>query len=602
MPNVHEPVLVNTIGHSAGALIFAIFIALLLRQYGWSTLRRGGLSVAAATLALLWNAGSVLALTLGGAPEWQAAVMSLSFSALSLLPAVLLHVSLESRSPRLVMAGYILGLAAAGVHSWEVVSPVPELHRLGLRLITGGFFVLTLAAAASLAFHGGRSRIAPSRLLATMCLALFSLSFAHFHGSGEHLGSSTEVLLHHAGIPLALFILLQDYRFVLLDAFVRFLANALLAAGMTFLIVQAAIRLEPVYGNGASPLPQALLLVALGGLLIAFAVLRNGLQAWLGRVVFRRPDGGKLLATLRAHPGISSEPGYLPWAVAELARAMESERHELVADEPGAAREEWVEAEVTVRLSKGGARRLLLGRRRGGRRYLSEELALLGRAAAAIAEEVEDFRAAEMQHLVAQAELRALQAQINPHFLFNALNTVYGIIPREAAGARATVLNLAEIFRYLLRSDSTYIPLAEEVRIIRAYLEVEKLRLGARLETEIEVEEHAGRALIPVLSVQPLVENAVKYGVASHAGFGRVRLSAHAAGESVTVRVENTPGTHGRVAAHSGFGLGLANVRRRLKLCFGPEADVTVRHEDDRTVVEFSVPFEHRAAAEVRGK
>lgn len=602
MPNLHEPVLVNTIGHSAGALVFAIFIALLLRQYGWSALRRGGLSIAAATLALLWNAGSVLALTLGGAPEWQAAVMSLSFSALSLLPAVLLHVSLGSGNQRLVLAGYILGLAAAGMHFWEVVSPVPELHRLGLRLITGGFFLLTLTAAASIAFRGGRTRVAPSRLLATMCLALFSLSFVHFHGGGDHLGSSTEVLLHHAGIPLALFVLLQDYRFVLLDAFVRFLANALLAAGVTFLVVQAAVRLEPVYGGGANPLPQALLLVALGGLLIVFAVLRNGVQAWLGRVVFRRPDGARLLATLRSHPGISSEPGYLPWAAAELARAMESERHELVPDETGTPREEWVEAEVTVRLSKGGAQRLLLGRRRGGRRYLSEDLALLGRAAAAVAEEVEDFRAAEMQHLVAQAELRALQAQINPHFLFNALNTVYGIIPREAAGARATVLNLAEIFRYLLRADSTYIPLAEEVRIIRAYLEVEKLRLGARLETEIEVDEAAGRALIPVLSVQPLVENAVKHGVASHAGLGRVRLSAHAAGDTVMVRVENTPGTHGRAAAQSGFGLGLANVRRRLQLCFGPDAAVTVRHEDDRTVVEFSVPLEHRAATEVPAK
>ena len=89
-----------------------------------------------------------------------------------------------------------------------------------------------------------------------------------------------------------------------------------------------------------------------------------------------------------------------------------------------------------------------------------------------------------MNRLVSQAELRALQSQINPHFLFNALNTLYGTIPREAAGARRMVLNLAEIFRYFLQSDKTFVPLAQEMQIVRAYLEVEQLRLGDRLSVE----------------------------------------------------------------------------------------------------------------------
>jgi two-component system, LytTR family, sensor kinase len=599
MPNVHEPVLLNAVSHAAGALIFAIFIGLLLRQHGWNTLRRGGLSVLAASLAVVWNAGSVVGVALAGAPEWQSAlVAATSFSAISLLPAVLFHLSLGAQPRGLVGAGYVLALAAVGMHCWEVVAPQPGLHRLGLAVITGGFFLLTALAAARIAFGGRRARIAPSRLLATMCLALFSLSFVHFHAGVEHVASVTEVLFHHAGIPLALFILLQDYRFVLLDAFARFLANALLASLVTFGGIQAALRLGPLYGEGANPVPQALLLVGLCGVLIGFAVLRNAVQEWLGRAVFRRPGVEKLLAALRPHAGIRTEAEYLPWAAAQLARAVESERFELAADEPGAAREEWVEAAVPLRLSKGDVRCLLLGRRRGGRRYLSEDLALLRRAADAVAEEVEGFRALEMQHLVAQAELRALQAQINPHFLFNALNTVYGVIPREAAGARATVLNLSEIFRYMLQSDSTFIPLAEEVRIVRAYLEIEKLRLDKRLEAEIDVDETAGRALIPVLSVQPLVENAVKHGVAAHAGPGRVRLIARVEGDRAVIRVENTHGPRGMAAAHPGFGVGLANVRRRLQLCFGPDTEVTVRHEDERTVVEFAVPLERRAAVE----
>src|SRR6202035_5000156 len=121
----------------------------------------------------------------------------------------------------------------------------------------------------------------------------------------------------------------------------------------------------------------------------------------------------------------------------------------------------------------------------GGRRYLSEDLQALSRLTAAIVEQVERFRNSEMQRLVSQAELRALQSQINPHFLFNALNTLYGTIPREASTARRIVLNLADIFRYFLQSDKTFVPLAQEMQIVRAYLEVEQSRLGNRLHVDI---------------------------------------------------------------------------------------------------------------------
>ena len=124
------------------------------------------------------------------------------------------------------------------------------------------------------------------------------------------------------------------------------------------------------------------------------------------------------------------------------------------------------------------------------------------RAAAEIAEQVESLRQQEMHRLVDQAELRALQSQINPHFLFNALNTLYGTIPREAAGARRIVLNLAEIFRYFLQTDKTFVPLANEMEIVRAYLELEQLRLGSRLRVEIEVDEAALAVPIPILSVR----------------------------------------------------------------------------------------------------
>jgi LytS/YehU family sensor histidine kinase len=199
-----------------------------------------------------------------------------------------------------------------------------------------------------------------------------------------------------------------------------------------------------------------------------------------------------------------------------------------------------------------------------------------------------------MQRLVSQAELRALQSQVNPHFLFNALNTIFGIIPREAAGARRAVLDLADIFRYFLQSEKTLIPLSEELKIVRAYLDIERLRLGPRLQTLIKVEKGAEQTLIPILSVQPLVENAVKHGLAIRQGAGWLRLTASSADHSLIITVEDSgsgPRSQGPAEGQTGAGVGLANVTRRLQLCFGPDAGVSVLQGDFGTRAQFSVPL-----------
>ena len=269
----------------------------------------------------------------------------------------------------------------------------------------------------------------------------------------------------------------------------------------------------------------------------------------------------------------------------------------LAEDEPWLERDarwNWAEAVVPIRLSQQDVRYLLLGRRRGGRRYLSEDIRALNYLARIVSGEVERFRSAEMQRLVCEAELRALQSQINPHFLFNALNTIYGIIPREAAGARRTVLNLSDIFRYCLQSDKILIPLSEELKIVRAYLEIERLRLGSRLQTAIEVEKGSEQTLIPILSIQPLVENAVKHGLTTSLGEGWLRLTASSANHSVTITVEDSgPNARSRDSdeRQTGAGVGLANVTRRLQLCFGPDAGVNMLQGDFGTRVQFSVPL-----------
>jgi two-component system LytT family sensor kinase len=214
------------------------------------------------------------------------------------------------------------------------------------------------------------------------------------------------------------------------------------------------------------------------------------------------------------------------------------------------------------------------------------------RLASAIIQQVERFRSEELKRLATQAELRALQAQINPHFLFNAFNTLYGTIDRTSIEARRLVLNLTEIFRYFLQGDRSVILLSEELRIIKAYLEIEALRLGDRLRTDIDVPESALSAMIPILCLQPLVENAVKHGVAAKAGPGRISLRAHTQGASLHITVEDSSlgvagsGTH----SHDGSGVGLANVRRRLDLSYGVSASLNVSRGSTGSIVTLVIP------------
>jgi signal transduction histidine kinase len=431
--------------------------------------------------------------------------------------------------------------------------------------------------------------------------------------------------VHHAGIPLALFVLLRDDRFVLLDAFIRFLTNVFLAAALTFAAIRAASRIASADNNVTlSPSREVLLALGLFLLLIVFALLRTRVQSWLTRAVFRRPDLDGAIQRLRTGPAVSSdESEYLLWAAGEIGKFMIANEVQLVSrhalhatagiedsldsipvnDVPGLRRTpglDWAQALVPLRLSSGDVQYLVLGRRKGGRRYLSEDLKALNRLAATVVEQVDRLRTSEMQRLVTQAELRALRSQINPHFLFNALNTLYGIIPKEAPDARNTVINLADIFRYFLQTEKMLIPLSTEIEIVKAYLEIESLRLGPRLRTDIQIDDAALPELIPSLSVQPLVENAIKHGIAVNPNPGWLRLRAQAEGDFVRITVQDSgsgiPGP-GEEVRNPGAGVGLSNVEKRLELCYGPDCDLSIDSSSSGTTVQFRVPAAKPAKA-----
>ena len=635
MDGVNESFLVNTLGHSAGVVLFGIFLYLLIQDRASRRLTGSRKPILAAALALAWNVASLLVLGSGARGGVFSNLMAaLGFSVLSLLPAVLFDLSIPGRYRALVRAGYALSAVAIGLHLLELLrlELFGQAHYWGLLLITIGFGTLTAIAAIGSLIRGegtvGTHRATISRLVATMSLFLLAMSFVHFgNGHGTQLWSQ-ELAFHHAAIPLALLILLQDYRFVLLDAFLRFLANAALAAVFTAGLFQ--LRRLPSWPGG--PYGQGLELVATCLGLVLFALLRGRLQSLLTKLIFRTPDLEGQLRALKFP--LQDEAEYLRTAAAAVGVALGAEaavsenaalaeldlhRPLLASDLPrnhpaadyqahhGHALD--VQAIIPLRLVAGNAHYLFLGRRSGGRRYLSEDLQALARGAAIIVDQLERFRESETRRLVAQAELRALQSQIHPHFLFNALNALYGIIPREAKGARETVLNLADIFRYFLETRKAFLPLAEELHIVRAYLAVERLRLGAKLSVDIDVDPEALTVEIPVLSLQPLVENAVKHGIAPNPEGGSVRVEAHlkkSTGDSpgrLRITVRDTGA--GFAASAVKPGVGLDNVRRRLELCYGPSAALEM--ESNRTgnhagfAVSFNIPASHAVESAVAG-
>ncbi len=607
---MNESLLVNALGHSAGVLIFGIFLYLLIQDRAARRLYGSTKSMLAAALALLWNLASLVVLGTNSAlGTFTDVTVAIGFSVLSLLPAVLFDLCLRDRFRILVRLGYGLSAVTIALHVMELFQPSSQYHRLGLTLITIGYGTLTcIAAGGVLASRDQNRRAMTSRLFGTMSLFLLAMSFVHLRGEPGTPIWSRELAFHHAAIPLALLVLMQDYRFVLLDAFLRFLANVLLAALFTFGAVEVW-RLD-VLPRPLTPFLQALLLVGMCLYLVLFAVLRGKLQSVLTRMVFRRPDRDALLDHLKTP--VRDERAYLAAAARELGRFMGADatfveeaglneldlrRPVLVSElasnrskERASLEQRGVEAIVPVRIPSGGGQHVLLGRRSGGRRYLSEDLQALGRAAGQVVEQVEQYRESEMRRLVAQAELRALQSQIHPHFLFNALNTLYGIIPREAKGARDTVLNLADIFRYFLETSKSFLPLEEELHIVKAYLEVERLRLGDKLRVEIDVEPEAMLAPIPILSIQPLVENAVKHAVAPKPGGGLVRLEARFdANGALHVGVRDT-GSGFAGQSQPKPGVGLENVTRRLQLCYGADARLQILSDSHGSSVSFMVP------------
>ena len=213
-----------------------------------------------------------------------------------------------------------------------------------------------------------------------------------------------------------------------------------------------------------------------------------------------------------------------------------------------------------------------------------------------LAIEFQKARAAERRELESklmaqEAELRMLRTQIDPHFLFNSLNSISALTSQNPAGAREMTLQLAEFFRHTLGLEAhRKVTLDDEVKLLMHFLAIEKVRFGARLMVEQEIGDDAGACLLPPMILQPLVENAVKHGIGNLPAGGTVRIEARREGSLLHVRIANDVDED--MPAAGAKGIGLANVRQRLTTIYGHLASVSWAREQQQFRVVMSLPFE----------
>ena len=374
-----------------------------------------------------------------------------------------------------------------------------------------------------------------------------------------------------------------------------------------------------------------------------YALLRDRIYRLIDRHVFRRRDHSQLLdqfhiklssltSVAQLQPAVSTalreaffcDPVLFLEGDDPLSQRLQSEmggqgksvllRSE-VGDDALFGELEGRPAELALKAQPGQGEPLvvLLGPRNLGQSYLSEELAVLRALAAQLGRTLENLRLQEqtrrqavrqeeLEKLASMAQLRALRAQIDPHFFFNSLNSLAQLTAEDPQAAERLTEDLAELFRKRFQALEDLIPLDEELELVETYLRVEKVRLGDRLEVHRSIDPGLGSTAVPVLSIQPLVENAVRHGVGGSAQPGCIRLQVEQRGDKVRVTVSDSGKGLGGQKADQILtnGVGLSNVDARLRTLYGESWGVRCEEgAQGGAVFWFEVPCSKAAPQEM---
>ena len=395
-------------------------------------------------------------------------------------------------------------------------------------------------------------------------------------------------------------VLFYSARFRASDVFVRLSLRVLVGA---VIAVGAAHLFEHEYAffTRAALGPHTALIVGVSALVV-FSILAFGRMAVLTdglieRWVFGKIDYRQALRDFQKSVGLLFEESEILRTTEQfLEQSLRLENVRIVPESAAADRavlsshvaesqgNGYQDKDLSVPIHQGDriTHFILLTTNLEERMLVSTEVAFVRQAARYVESRLEEIgrekerlerasREARLIHQVVEAELRALRAQVNPHFLFNSLNTIAALVVPEPAKAEEMTLRLAKIFRHvLIHADQPFSSIEEEISFLRTYLEIEKVRFGERLRIEFDVNESVTQLSVPTLILQPLVENALKHGLAAKVGQSELRIRANRKENLLLLSVEdNGIGMKGRSNPSQSIGMGLRNVKERLQTVYG---------------------------------
>jgi two-component system, LytTR family, sensor kinase len=623
--------LLNLVGLSTGVVLYTMLFTMVVRapRAHSAPPRVDRLLLVTSVLGLVWN---LCALPTYELPKVGIVgpfpfLVAIGFCALGLLPAVVVHSVL--RQQRDGVRGTARRSIAAAAYGVSTIAAVLHLHAastgavvpsaLGMRLLTYTFVALVVPLAAVT-----RGQPGARRALWAAALAIFAVSALHL--SQFHQGEASwpvELVGHHASLPLAAAILYQDYPFALADLFLK-RALALVA------IVSVAFIAIATFGSRSSSFAQFMRVDpqqvgVLVTLWVATALLYPAvrrLMAWfVDSIVLRRPDYRSLRTSIaRQIQSYDDAPPLLDDVGARLVPALNATTvswREWPASEEATTSLVTVGPPISVLVPTTDTPRyaFTIGALGGGRRLLSDDVATLEAIAVSVARRIDairitgerydrELREQEMEKLATEAELRALRAQMNPHFLFNALTTIGYLIDAAPDRAMETLMRLTALLRGVLRSEGEYTTLGRELEMVESYLDIERARYEQRLLVRIDVPPHLRDIRVPPLLLQPVVENAVRHGIAPRQRGGDVTVSASLVnGRQLCLTVRDTGVGTTPAALEQGKtrGVGLRNIERRLACQYGSDASLSIRTAPDAgTTVEIRLPTSVAPAPEDR--